>query len=200
MMKFPSQKNNHRVLIALVLLVCGMIGLSFASVPLYRMFCQATGFGGTTQKAELLPEVILDRTVKVRFNADVSPGIPWRFKSEIQQMTLKLGQTGLMNYRVVNESSRPVIGTAVYNVTPDKAGLYFIKVQCFCFQEQILEAHQEVDMPVFFYIDPKMNDDPDMKDVHEIILSYSFFEANSKEYESAIDRYYKMIETISSSK
>lgn len=197
MMKPSSQQNNRKVLLALVFLVCGMVGLSFASVPLYRLFCQATGFGGTTQKAELLPEVILDRTIKVRFNADVSPSIPWRFKSEIQQMTLKLGQTGLMNYRVVNESSKPVIGTAVYNVTPDKAGLYFIKVQCFCFQEQILGAHQEVDMPVFFYIDPKMNDDPDMKDVHEITLSYSFFEANSKEYESAIDRYYKMIERVS---
>lgn len=189
-------QKNKIFLLALFGLVSLMLLLSFASVPLYRLFCQVTGFGGTTQRASTIPTQILDRTLKIRFNADHSRDLHWDFKPEMTEMALKLGQTGLMNYKVHNLSSKPIIGTAIYNVTPSKAGLYFVKVQCFCFEEQTLEAHQETHMPVFFYIDPALNDDPDLKDVTTITLSYSFFEASSSEYKQALDKYYKMIENI----
>lgn len=191
----PQQKNKI-VMLSLLGLVFFMLALSFASVPLYRLFCQVTGFGGTTQRASTIPSQVLDRKIKIRFNADHSPHLNWKFQPEMTEMELKLGQTGLMNYKVHNLSPNPVIGTAVYNVTPNKAGLYFVKVQCFCFEEQTLGGNQLVDMPVFFYIDPAMNDDPDLKDVSTITLSYSFFEASSKEYQEALDKYYKMIENI----
>jgi cytochrome c oxidase assembly protein subunit 11 len=163
----------------LVGVVAGMVGLSFASVPLYRAFCRATGFGGTTRRVDQASAVMGARTVTIRFNADVNQGLPWDFHPENGPMVLRLGQTGLASFRAVNHAGRAVSGVAVYNVTPDKVGIYFNKIQCFCFNEQTLTAHQAVDMPVSFYVDPAFARDPSMADVDTITLSYTFFESRS---------------------
>jgi len=156
--------------------VVAMIGLSFAAVPLYRIFCQVTGFGGTTQRADRAPDQASDRLVVVRFNADVNQGLPWRFQPVQRSVQVRVGQETLVAYRATNTSSRPLTGVAAFNVQPDKAGAYFDKIACFCFNEQRLEPGQTVDMPVSFFIDPAMLDDPNMADVNTITLSYTFFE------------------------
>ena len=174
----PRQRRRNTVLmLSLVVLITGMVGLSFASVPLYRAFCRVTGFGGTTQRVETASARVVDRTIRIHFNADIDRNLPWSFKPEVPDIRLKLGQTGLVNFRAENRSNRTVTSTAVYNVTPDNAGIYFNKIQCFCFNEQQLEAGQAVDMPVSFYVDPSLADDPDMKGVDTITLSYTLFEA-----------------------
>src|SRR4051812_49258344 len=172
-----TRRRNLIVMGSLFGLAFGMIGLSFASVPLYSLFCKVTGFGGTTQRAEGPAGRIVDRTVKVRFNADVNGAMPWAFHPEIHEMELRIGEPGMTSFRAVNHSDTPVTGTATYNVTPDKAGIYFNKTQCFCFTEQRLEPGQAVDMPVYFFVDPAMADDPKMNDVTAITLSYTFFHA-----------------------
>ncbi|UEM02900.1 cytochrome c oxidase assembly protein [Skermanella rosea] len=173
-----TRRKNLVVMGGLLGLVFGMIGLSFAAVPLYNLFCQVTGFGGTTQRAEGPAGEILDRTVKVRFNADVNGALPWGFRPEIHQMEVRIGESAMMSYRAVNHSDEPIVGTATYNVTPDKAGIYFNKIQCFCFTEQRLEPGQSVDMPVYFFVDPAMADDPKLDDIQTITLSYTFFRAH----------------------
>jgi cytochrome c oxidase assembly protein subunit 11 len=188
------RKRNRRSMIAGVLLVFTMIGLAFASVPLYRLFCQVTGFDGTTQKANALPEKTLDRVVTVRFNTDVDSHLPWHFKPEIKDMKVKLGQGGLVAFRAENMSDHALTGNSVFNVTPTSAGIYFHKIQCFCFQEQTLGAKQAVDMPVYFFVDPAMNDDPNLEDVQTITLSYTFFPAKSKGLEKAQEEYYRQVE------
>ena len=174
------RRRNRLFGIALFGLVAGMVGLAFASVPLYSLFCRVTGFGGTTQRAEAAPTRIVDRTVTIRFNSDVNDALPWHFRPELREVKVKLGETGLANYRAENRSTTPTVGTAVYNVTPDKAGIYFNKIQCFCFDEQVLEPGQQVDMPVAFFVDPAMADDPNMEDVGTITLSYTFFRAKDE--------------------
>ena len=156
--------------------VFAMIGLSFASVPLYRVFCQVTGFGGTTQRAERAPGQVADRLIAVRFNADVNQGMVWKFQPLQRSVQVRVGEETLIAYRATNPSSRAIVGVATFNVQPDKAGEYFDKIACFCFNEQRLEPGQTVDMPVSFFIDPKMLDDPNMADVNTITLSYTFFE------------------------
>ena len=173
-----TRRKNLILMGGLFGLVFGMIGLSFAAVPLYNLFCQVTGFGGTTQRAEGPAGEILDRTVKVRFNADVNGALPWGFRPEIHQMEVRIGESAMMSYRAVNNSDEPIVGTATYNVTPDKTGIYFNKIQCFCFTEQRLEPGQSVDMPVYFFVDPAMADDPKLDDVQTITLSYTFFRAH----------------------
>ncbi|UEM21583.1 cytochrome c oxidase assembly protein [Skermanella mucosa] len=173
-----TRRKNLILMGSLFGLVFGMIGLSFAAVPLYSLFCQVTGFGGTTQRAEGPAGEILDRTVKVRFNADVNGALPWGFQPEIHQMEVRIGESAMTSYRAVNHSDEPIVGTATYNVTPDKAGIYFNKIQCFCFTEQRLEPGQSVDMPVYFFVDPAMADDPKLDDVKTITLSYTFFRAH----------------------
>jgi len=175
-----TRRRNLIVMGSLFGLVFGMIGLSFAAVPLYSLFCKVTGFGGTTQRAEGPAGRILDRTIKVRFNADVNGAMPWGFRPEIHEMELRIGQSAMASYRAVNHSDTPVTGTATYNVTPDKAGIYFNKIQCFCFTEQRLEPGQSVDMPVYFFVDPAMADDPKLSDVTTITLSYTFFRAHGE--------------------
>ncbi|HYD30125.1 MAG TPA: cytochrome c oxidase assembly protein [Azospirillaceae bacterium] len=175
------RRRNAVVLLSLVAVVAGMVGLSFAAVPLYSLFCRVTGYGGTTQRAEAAASRVLDRTVTVRFNADVNGDLPWGFQPQQLDMTVRLGETALAFYRAENRSARPVTGTAVFNVTPDKAGPYFSKIACFCFTEQHLEPGQAVDMPVTFFVDPKMADDPGMDDVTSITLSYTFFRVKQKE-------------------
>jgi cytochrome c oxidase assembly protein subunit 11 len=152
-----------------------MLGLTAASVPLYRLFCRVTGYGGTTQVAEALPRAALDRTIKIRFNADVDPKLPWSFQPEQREVEVRIGEQHLALFRARNRADHPVVGQAVYNVTPDKAGLYFDKITCFCFNEQVLQPGEEVEMPVSFFVDPEILRDPNTEDVRTITLSYTFF-------------------------
>ncbi|SMF77546.1 cytochrome c oxidase assembly protein subunit 11 [Azospirillum oryzae] len=175
------RRRNRLILGTLFGMVAGMIGLTYASVPLYTLFCSVTGFGGTTQRAEQAAARVVDRKVTIRFNADTNSALPWSFKPEQKELVLKLGETGFAAYRAENRAGKPTVGTAVYNVTPEKAGAYFNKIQCFCFDEQILEPGQVVDMPVTFFVDPSMADDPNMDDVTTITLSYTFFRAKDSE-------------------
>jgi cytochrome c oxidase assembly protein subunit 11 len=174
----PRRPDRAKALTAAVLVsvILGMVGLTAAAVPLYRLFCQVTGYGGTTQRAAAAPERPLDQTIEVRFNADVAQGLPWRFTPVEHAVTIRLGEQHLAFYRAHNSSGRPVVGTATFNVTPFKAGAYFSKIACFCFEEQTLQAGETVDMPVSFYVDPAILDDPDTRDVRAITLSYTFFE------------------------
>jgi cytochrome c oxidase assembly protein subunit 11 len=152
-----------------------MTGLAFASVPLYRLFCQVTGYGGTTQVAERAPGRVFERRITVRFNADVNPKLPWHFQPLERAVTLRVGEPGLAFYRAVNLTDQPVSGTATFNVTPLKAGQYFNKTQCFCFDEQRLEAGEAVEMGVSFFIDPAILEDRNLDDVTTVTLSYTFF-------------------------
>ena len=176
-----AKRRNARTGIVLTGIVAGMVGLSFASVPLYRLFCQVTGYGGTTQVAEAAPGAVADRVIKVRFNADTAPGLPWIFKPAQREIALRVGEPGLAYYRAHNLGDRAMTGTSTFNVTPLKAGEYFDKVQCFCFTEQRLEAGQEVDMAVSFFVDPEIMTDHNLDDVKTITLSYTFFRAPGDE-------------------
>lgn len=161
--------------LALAGVVVGMVGLSYASVPLYRLFCQLTGFGGTPQVAKEAPREVLERMVTVRFNADVAPGLAWNFEPVQRDMTVRIGESALAFYRARNLTDRPLVGMASFNVTPDKTGQYFNKIACFCFDQQRLEPGESVDMPVSFFVDPSMAKDRGMNDVNHITLSYTFF-------------------------
>jgi cytochrome c oxidase assembly protein subunit 11 len=168
--------HKHRSLVInTAALALGMFMLAYASVPLYRLFCQVTGYGGTTQTATKLPDKIYDRAITVTFNADTDPNLPWGFKPGEPQRIVRVGEHGLTYYKAENKTNQPVVGMATYNVVPHRAGQYFVKIACFCFEEQTLEANQKVDMPVSFFIDPKIMDDPDLKHVNTITLSYTFF-------------------------
>ncbi len=156
-------------------LIALMLGLTAAAVPLYRLFCQVTGYGGTTQVADALPEAVSEQIIKVRFNADVDPELPWTFRPAQREVEVRLGEQSLAYYRARNHSDRAIVGQAVYNVTPFKAGRYFDKIACFCFEEQTLAPGQAVEMPVSFFVDPAILDDPSARDVREITLSYTFF-------------------------
>ncbi|WP_159730428.1 cytochrome c oxidase assembly protein [Methylosinus sp. Ce-a6] len=168
------------------LLVVGsvaMLILSFASVPLYRAFCAATGFGGTTQVAKLAPAKPGERRLSVRFDANVARDLPWRFEPETPRIVLRTGETATVYYKVVNLSDQETAGVAAYNVSPDQAGAYFDKLACFCFSEQKLAPHESAEWPVVFFLDPALEADETMKRVEEITLSYSFF-ASKKPKES----------------
>ena len=184
-------KKNLLLLFKFMIIVVAMVALSFASVPLYNLFCKVTGYGGTTGVSNAVSDVILERKVKVRFHAETALDLPWYFEAEQNDITVQLGQGGLASFVARNEASYPVGGTAIFNVTPLKAGKYFKKIQCFCFDEQILEAGQEVHMPVYFYIDPEMDQDPFLKDIKTITLSYNFFKAESDSLDKALDRFYE---------
>ncbi len=145
-----ARRRNASTGVVLTGIVAGMIGLSFASVPLYRLFCQVTGYGGTTQVAEAAPGAVAERVIKVRFNADIAPDLPWYFKPVQRQIALKVGESGLAYFRARNLAEVAVTGASTFNVTPLKAGQYFSKVQCFCFTEQRLEAGQELDMSIIY--------------------------------------------------
>lgn len=158
-------------------LVVGMLGLSYAAVPLYQLFCQVTGYGGTTQRAEQAPDTVLDRKITVRFDANTARGLGWKFQPAQRAIELKIGESALAFYRAENASAKTVTGTATFNVTPEAAGSYFNKIECFCFTEQTLKAGESTDMPVTFFIDPEMVNDPEAKNIQEITLSYTFFPA-----------------------
>ena len=152
-----------------------MGALTAASPQLYRIFCQVTGYGGTTQRATAAPGQILDRTITVRFDANVSPNLPWTFEPVVNTMDVKIGENALAFYRATNNSDQPLKGTAAFNVAPDTMGLYFSKIECFCFTEQLLQPGQTVEMPVTFFVDPKMVDDKDTQGLSNITLSYVFY-------------------------
>lgn len=156
-------------------IVVGMFCMAYASVPLYNLFCRVTGFGGTTQVALAAPGATGDRTITVRFNADTNPNLPWDFKTNQYVVKVKPGEERLISYHAQNMAEIATSGTAIYNVTPDRAGIYFNKVECFCFNEQKLNAGESTDFPVSFFLDPELLNDPDMDNVDTITLSYTFF-------------------------
>jgi cytochrome c oxidase assembly protein subunit 11 len=176
--KQDAGARRHLVVAAIcTVIVGGMVGASFAAVPLYRLYCQVTGYAGTTQRAEKASDTVLDRTVTVRFDSNVASDLPWDFQPEQRKVTVKIGETTLAFYKATNNSDHAITGTAVFNVTPEAVGLYFNKVQCFCFTEQTLEPGQSVDMPVSFYVDPEFVKDDDTKELTELTLSYTFYPA-----------------------
>lgn len=168
--------RNRRLALISFSVAIGMVGASYAAVPLYEIFCRVTGYGGTTQVAESAPARVLDRKMTIRFNADVGKSMPWRFTPAQDKVEVSVGEQGLAFYRAKNLSGRTITGTATFNVTPAKAGQYFNKVACFCFTEQELKPGAEVDMPVTFFVDPEIANDPNLNDVTTITLSYTFFE------------------------
>ncbi len=170
-------KKHKRLVCMLVGLVLFMLGLAFLSVPLYRIFCQETGFGGTPRIATIaqLPTQKLSRQIKVHFTASVHRDLPWSFVTMQPSTMIKLGQLRIMFYKAKNISDQPIIGMATYNVTPEKAAPYFNKIACFCFEQQLLHPGEEMEMPVQFFIDPDYDKDPLLNDVNEITLSYTFF-------------------------
>lgn len=171
------QRHDRRRLTATVLfgVVAGMVALTFASVPLYQLFCQVTGFGGTPRTVNVAaPSTVSAATVTVHFDANVNSALPWRFKPAQRRVDVRLGEEMLVFYRAENLSTQPVTGTATFNVTPFKAGAYFSKIECFCFTEQTLAPGESVEMPVVFFVDPALADDIDARDVHKITLSYTF--------------------------
>ena len=171
-----SAPNHKRTLIPIVGVVLGMGALGIASVPLYDWFCRVTGYAGTTQQASASTGEVLDRTIKVRFDASVGRDMPWRFKPVRTTMDVRIGETALAFYEAHNPTDKPVTGTASFNVTPSSMGSYFAKIDCFCFTEQTLQPGETMSMPVTFYVDPEMVDDLDTKGVQTITLSYTFFE------------------------
>lgn len=187
--------KNTKILTAVLCIVIAMGALAYASVPLYNLFCRVTGYGGMTKVADTVPDKILDRKVTVKFNADVSRNFPWTFKPDEHQTVVNIGQAKLIAYHAKNRSTAPVAGTAIYNVSPPKAGKYFHKTQCFCFDRQVLKPGEDMQMPVVFFIDPKMAEDRDMDDVSVITLSYTFFPADSKELDDALEAFYNADET-----
>ena len=178
--KVQTQKGKQKTLLLVASVVFFMGALSYASVPLYKLFCQVTGYGGTTQVAQNLSDKVIDRSVTIRFDANVNPALDWKFVPAQKSIELSVGENALAFYRAENTGSAPVVGTATFNVTPDKAGIYFNKVECFCFQEQLLAPNQVIDMPVSFFIDPDMMNDPNLDDVTTITLSYTFFRSHTQ--------------------
>jgi cytochrome c oxidase assembly protein subunit 11 len=170
-------RSHGRVAVMCASIAFGMLGLAYASVPLYRLFCQVTGFGGTTQKAERPADRVLDRVITVRFDANVAPGLPWTFEPVDRKVEIKIGETGIVNYRATNTSDRVTTGSASFNVVPDQAGIFFNKLACFCFVEQTLKPGESIDMPVQFFVDPALQDDKNARAIKEITLSYTMYPA-----------------------
>ena len=169
------KRRNRVTVLALLGLLAGMGGLTAAAVPLYQMFCQVTGYGGTTQAAAEAPAAVAERTITVRFNADVGRDMPWTFKPAQREVTLRVGETAMAYYTAENNSDAIIVGSAVFNVTPHKAGRYFSKIACFCFDEQLLGPGELAEMPVTFFVDPAIMADANLDDVTTITLSYTFF-------------------------
>jgi len=172
----PSQqRRNLNLLMVLVGVVAGMTGLAYASVPLYRLFCEVTGFDGTPQRASVAPTEISDRAIRVTFTADVAAGLGWKFQPLQRNLDLKIGENKLAFYVAENLESTPVTGRATFNVSPEVFGPYFTKIECFCFTEQTLQPGQRVEMPVSFFIDPAVLDNPALRKLNDVTLSYTFF-------------------------
>ena len=169
------RNSNRKVVLVCIAALLAMGGLTWAAVPLYRIFCQVTGFGGTPMRAEKAPDAALDRTITVRFDANVAPGMPWTFQPAQRVIEVKIGENALAFYKAHNHSDKAVKGTASYNVSPDNAGAFFGKIECFCFTEQTLAPGESVDMPLSFFVDPSILEDRDAAMITEITLSYTFY-------------------------
>ncbi|WP_293900893.1 cytochrome c oxidase assembly protein [Phenylobacterium sp.] len=170
----PAARRNARVALICGVAIVAVVGAAYASVPLYRAYCQATGFDGATVRAQVAPDKTLARTVTVRFDANVN-GLPWTFWAEQGAQSVKIGETKLAFFKVTNHANKPVTARAVYNVVPEQAGAYFQKLQCFCFNEQTIPAGATVEMPVLYFIDPKFTEDVNTKGATEVTLSYTFY-------------------------
>jgi len=173
--------KNRKVAMIVGGVVVGMVGLAYAAVPLYEIFCRVTGYGGTTQRVEMADARVIEREMKVRFRANVHRDMPWDFKPQQVSQKLKIGEQGLAYYEAYNPTDYTIVGRATYNVAPHKAGSYFSKVDCFCFTEQILKPGERVDMPVVYYIDPEIDQDVNLNEVTEVTLSYTFFILDDEE-------------------
>jgi cytochrome c oxidase assembly protein subunit 11 len=170
----PNRRNNIFAG-GFVVVALGMVGLSFAAIPLYRLFCSVTGYGGTPKIGLAQSPGVVDTTIRVRFNADTNPALPWNFGPDVREITLKLGDEQVAFYHAHNRARTVVTGTALYNVTPEKAAKYFHKTACFCFNQQTLAGGQDMEFPVSFWVDPAIAKDPSTADVQVITLSYTFF-------------------------
>jgi cytochrome c oxidase assembly protein subunit 11 len=171
----PKRRADIRIAVGCAAFFASMIGAAYASVPLYQMFCQVTGYGGTTQRVDQYSDTVLDRDITVRFDANVNSGLPWTFQPDQRDVTIKIGETTQIGYTATNKFSTPTAGKATFNVTPELAGAYFNKVECFCFTDTTLKPGETLDMPVVFFVDPAIVDDPDLKNIRTITLSYTFF-------------------------
>jgi cytochrome c oxidase assembly protein subunit 11 len=170
-----KEKRHGLVALSCTGLVAVMLGLSFAAVPLYRLFCQVTGYGGTPQRAETAPDAVLDRTVRIRFDANVDRALPWTFKPAERVIEVKIGESALTFFTARNDSAASVSGTAVFNVVPEQVGRYFAKIECFCFKQQTLQPGESMEMPVTFFVNPELVANKDTKNITEITLSYTFY-------------------------
>ena len=184
----PDANKNRRVALISAAVVVGMVGLAYASVPLYRLFCQVTGFGGTTQRAEAAPEKIVDRRMTILFDANTAGSLPWTFEPMQRSLDVKVGEENFAYYRATNNSDRAITGSAVFNVTPDTTGAYFNKIECFCFTQQTLKPGQTVEMPVSFFVDPAIVDDRGLDKINTITLSYTFYPADEPSNVSSTEK------------
>ena len=176
-----KNREGRRRLTAFIMagVAAGMLGLAFAAVPLYRMFCQATSYTGEPRRAGKAPDQVLDRVIRVRFDANVDGSLPWSFTPDQKYIDVKIGETALAFFKATNNTAAPITGRAVFNVSPEISGRYFTKIECFCFKQQTLAAHATVEMPVTFFVDPKIVDDEDTNTIDEITLSYTFYRADN---------------------
>lgn len=170
----PEARRNKRIALICGALFFGMVGMAYASVPLYKAFCQLTGFDGTIRKAEAAPDQVLDQKLTIRFDANVRD-LPWTFTAQQTSQTIKIGQTGLAYFKVTNNGAKAVTGRAVYNVVPESAGAYFQKLECFCFSDQTIKAGETIEFPVVYFVDPEYATDFETKGKGEVTLSYTFF-------------------------
>ena len=173
-------RRHRKVAVWCAAVVAGMVGAAYASVPLYRMLCELTSFDGTPQRASAPSEVVLDRTINIRFDANTAPGFAWTFVPEQHTVDVKIGETTLAFYRATNTSDRPLTGTSTFNVFPEQAAVFFNKLECFCFKEQTLEPGQSIDLPVSFFVDPQIVHDKNAGGTTHITLSYTFYPVVSK--------------------
>ncbi|WP_176085976.1 cytochrome c oxidase assembly protein [Martelella sp. HB161492] len=171
-----SKGRNQAVVFLCLVFVFGMVGMSFAAVPLYRIFCQVTGYNGTAQRVEQYSNTVLDKRIRVTFDANVAPGLDWSFTPDQKSVDPRIGETVRVSFTAVNRGTAPVTGQAIFNVTPLSAGAYFNKIECFCFTETVLQPGETLDMPVVFFVDPAIASAPETKDIRVLTLSYTFFE------------------------
>ena len=183
-------RKNGRMAIIFGVVACSMVGAAYAAVPLYNLFCQVTGYGGTTQQVDVGSDEVIDREMKVRFNAAVHRDMPWQFKPVQISQKMHIGEQKLAYFEAYNPTNKTIVGTATYNVTPHKAGEYFAKIECFCFTEQELKPGERISMPVVYFIDPLIDEDPNLDEVSEVTLSYTFFvkDVKDEKVESSVGR------------
>ena len=180
--KAASGRGSNLVVAGVcVAFFAGMVGMSYAAVPLYKLFCQVTGYGGTTQRVDQYADRVLDRTITIRFDSNVAGSLPWSFQPVRREISGRIGETLTASYRATNDFDRPASARATFNVTPELAGAYFNKVECFCFTDTTLKPGETLDMPVVFYVDPDIVDVPELKDIRTITLSYTFFPIEKEE-------------------